>query len=546
VIPSFAELGVPAELVARLTKHGIDVPFPIQAATLPEALAGRDVCGRAPTGSGKTLAFGLALVARCSPARPHHPTALVLVPTRELAAQVENELAWLGRGNNVSTVTIYGGVSYQPQRKALAKGVDVVIACPGRLEDLIAAGSLDLDKVEIVVLDEADRMADMGFVPAVRRLLDRTPDNRQTLLFSATLDGEVNDLVKRYQRNPVRHDVVGSEADSGEVSHHFWHVERSDRISVIRSLVGAQGRSIVFCRTKRGADRVAKQLNAVGLGAVPLHGDRSQAQRDRALAAFTSGSAQALIATDVAARGIHVDEVSCVVHYDPAGDAKDYVHRSGRTGRAGADGIVVTLVSDEVKKEVKALQKALSLPQRVELAPRLDAMPAGSFSMSAAPPARGRDRDRDRDRDREVATVATIAKPRRGERPLHAAKANGSPKPKPARGERKHRGPEPHEPAPKPKSKTSGVAKFKADEAKSNGAKSNGAKSSGKTPIGTVKFFDVKKGYGFIARDGHDDVFVHTSAVVSSGLRRLETGQKVTFDLEPGRNGHEAANLRLL
>jgi superfamily II DNA/RNA helicase len=498
--PSFAELGVPAALTARLRAHHVAAPFPIQAATLPDALAGRDVCGRAPTGSGKTLAFGLALVARVSKARPRRPTALVLVPTRELAAQVERELAWIG-GGEVRSATIYGGVGYEPQRRALNRGVEVVVACPGRLEDLIASGALTLDSVEVVVLDEADRMADMGFVPAVRRILDTTPATRQTLLFSATLDGEVDDLVRRYQRKPSHHHVAGSDADRGDVEHRFWRVERANRLDLVASLVASHGRSIVFCRTKRGTDRLAKQLNQQGVRSVPLHGDRSQAQRDRAIAAFTSGSAQVLVATDVAARGIHADDVECVVHYDPPADEKDYVHRSGRTGRAGADGVVVTLVHDEVRKAVAALQRALGVPQRLDDPAALE--PAAScaphIGVAAAKP--------------DSVVKAVPGRKQRQRRAQHTGRPAGRPQQAARRAERTQRGDREHAPPAR---------------------------------TGTVKFFDARRGFGFIERTGHDDVFVHTSAVASSGLRKLETGQRVSFELEQGRNGHEAQRIRLL
>jgi superfamily II DNA/RNA helicase len=366
---TFAELGVPAALAARLSARGIDEPFPIQAATLPDALAGRDLCGRAPTGSGKTLAFGLAIAARVAKAAPHHPTALVLVPTRELAAQVRDELSTLLDRRRV--LAVYGGTGYEGQRRPLAKGVDVVVACPGRLEDLLASGVVKLDRAGIVVLDEADRMADMGFMPAVRRILDRTPADRQTLLFSATLDGEVDALVQRYQRDPARHEVHTPEDEQGDVEHLFWDVPRADRVRSVAKAIERHGRTVVFCRTRHGADRIAKQLGALGVQAVALHGSRTQAQRDRAIAAFSSGRVDALVATDVAARGIHVDGVTCVVHLDPPATDKDYIHRSGRTGRAGASGTVISIVAEDQRAAVRALQRSLGLgPAREEAGPR--------------------------------------------------------------------------------------------------------------------------------------------------------------------------------
>jgi superfamily II DNA/RNA helicase/cold shock CspA family protein len=361
---SFTSLGVSSDARARLERRGITEPFPIQAATVPDALAGLDVCGKAPTGSGKTLAFGLAIAARVGGARPGRPQALVLVPTRELAAQVQRELALLLRKDQGAVVGVYGGVGYEPQRRALRKGASVVVACPGRLEDLVANGDVHLGEVQVVVVDEADRMADMGFLPAVRRLLDRTPASRQTLLFSATLDREVDALVTRYQRSPRRHEVNGDERDGAEVQHLFRPTERPERVRTTAALIAEHGQSIVFCRTRRGAERLTRQLGAAGVDAVAIHGDRSQGQRERALAAFTAGRAQALVATDVAARGIHVDDVACVVHFDPPADAKDYVHRSGRTGRAGASGVVVSLVSEEQEQAVGQLRRELGLLDR--------------------------------------------------------------------------------------------------------------------------------------------------------------------------------------
>jgi superfamily II DNA/RNA helicase len=362
---TFADLGVPAGLVRLLANRGIDEPFPIQTATLPDALAGRDICGKAPTGSGKTLAFGLAVAARTKsvPARPRRPRALILVPTRELAAQVAGELAALQTARGQHVVSVYGGAGYGPQRKALSQGANTVVACPGRLEDLMMQGDISLDEVEIVVLDEADRMADMGFMPAVRRILDRTSPKRQTLLFSATLDGEVDKLVRSYQRNPAHHEVKADESDGSEVTHVFWRTPLAGRTGLAAALIHRHGRAIVFCRTKRGADRLAKQLGTAGVGAAAIHGNRSQAQRERALAAFMTGRVDALVATDVAARGIHVDAVPCVIHYDLPDDPKDYVHRSGRTGRAGLSGTVVSLVPNEQRKALRIIQRTLGMPE---------------------------------------------------------------------------------------------------------------------------------------------------------------------------------------
>jgi superfamily II DNA/RNA helicase len=370
----FSDLGVPRALSVALEKSGIDSPFPIQAATLPDCLAGRDVCGMAPTGSGKTLAFGLAILSRLSrqsrqsdkPRRGRrHPSALVLVPTRELAHQIEDVIAPLAATIGARVTSIYGGVGYGPQRAALRNGVDIVIACPGRLTDLLAQGALRLSHVDVVVVDEADRMADMGFLPAVRRLLDMTSDSRQTLLFSATLDGPVDKLVRDYQHDPVFHEVASSAEDRGEVDHHFWRVEHADRVDVTADVVRAKGPALVFCRTKRGADRLSQRLGRSGLKSAAIHGDRSQSQRERALAAFRGGRLDVLVATDVAARGIHVDAVPLVVHYDPPADHTDYVHRSGRTGRAGADGLVVSLIGHEHVRGTKNLRRTLGLSRDI-------------------------------------------------------------------------------------------------------------------------------------------------------------------------------------
>jgi superfamily II DNA/RNA helicase len=387
------------ELFVALEQQGIDRPFPIQAATLPDALAGRDVCGMAPTGSGKTLAFGLAILSRLSahntPRRGRrHPSALVLVPTRELAAQIEDVMGPLARTIGAHVTPIYGGVGYGPQRSALRNGTDVLVACPGRLEDLVEQGAVNLSFVDVVVVDEADRMADMGFLPAVRRLIDKTNADRQTLLFSATLDGPVDRLVRDYQHNPARHEVAPSTEDQGEVQHHFWRVEHVDRVTVAAEVVAARGPAIIFCRTKRGADRLSDRLGRSGLKSAAIHGDRSQAQRERALASFRDGRLDVLVATDVAARGIHVDAVPLVVHYDPPADHTDYVHRSGRTGRAGADGHVVSLVGHEHVRTTKSMTRRLGLDAEIS-APNVPSLVLvdGVRRARADTPRQGRGRD---------------------------------------------------------------------------------------------------------------------------------------------------------
>ncbi|MGH8913184.1 MAG: DEAD/DEAH box helicase [Acidimicrobiia bacterium] len=358
---SFAELGLPEHMIATLDRRSITSPFPIQALTIPDALAGRDVAGRAPTGSGKTLAFGLPMLAKLQRSKSRRPRGLILSPTRELADQIVAELKPLAKAAGRSIVPVYGGVSYGPQRSKLQQGVDLVVACPGRLEDLIAQGTVDLRDVDIVVVDEADRMADMGFLPAVRRILDTTSTRRQTLLFSATLDGDVAVLTDRYQDSPVRHHSEVQEDAAGDVEHHFWRVERADRLAHVARVVASASPAIVFTRTRHGADRLAKQLAGRGVNAVALHGGRSQPQRSRALEDFSRGRAQALVATDVAARGIHVEGVASVIHFDPPEDAKAYVHRSGRTARAGARGIVVSLIDGNQVKDTQRMQRALGI-----------------------------------------------------------------------------------------------------------------------------------------------------------------------------------------
>ena len=370
---TFAQLGLADSLVTTLAAAGITEPFPIQAAAIPDALAGRDVSGEAPTGSGKTLAFGLPLLARVSRAISGRPRALILAPTRELAEQIKVELAPLAKAVSRQVGVVYGGVSYGPQKNALRRGVDVLVATPGRLEDLLAQGTLALDDVEILVIDEADRMADMGFLPAVRRIAGATSPSRQTMLFSATLDGEVGKLSRQYQRSPVLHDLPADGAGTGRTEHLFWRVEQPDRTEHVAGLIEHHGRAIAFTRTRHRADRLSKQLTGLGIRNVALHGGRTQAQRNKALDAFASGRVEAMIATDVAARGIHIEAVATVIQFDLPADAKTYLHRAGRTARAGADGTVVTLVAGSEEREVMRMQRQLQMrapivaPARVNL-----------------------------------------------------------------------------------------------------------------------------------------------------------------------------------
>lgn len=361
--PTFAQLGVPKPIFHALARRGITQPFEIQTAALADAMAGRDICGHAPTGSGKTLAFGIPLVTNVGHAAPYKPKALVLAPTRELSDQITSELRTFS--GKIRVAVVYGGVGYGPQFRSLRSGVDILVACPGRLEDLVDQGATDLSAVEIVVIDEADRMADMGFMPAVRRLLDQTARNRQTMLFSATLDSEVASLTRNYQHDPVRHEVGEETPDIIAADHVFWNVARTDRVGVSARTIDTAGPTIVFCRTRRGCDRVARQLNREGILTAAIHGGRNQNQRTKALKEFATGRVQALIATDVVARGIHVEDVSAIIHYDLPADHKAYLHRSGRTARAGKGGIVVSLIPPDQIRELQHMKRQLGLRQPI-------------------------------------------------------------------------------------------------------------------------------------------------------------------------------------
>ncbi|MGH9046586.1 MAG: DEAD/DEAH box helicase [Acidimicrobiales bacterium] len=356
----------------------------MQEATVPDALAGHDVCGQAPTGSGKTLAYALPLVAQTGHDRGSgSPTGLVLVPTRELAQQVHQVLSSLYAKKRNRVVCVHGGTGYGAQLRALNNGVDVVVACPGRLEDLVERGAVRLHDVRLVVLDEADRMVDMGFSKPVCRLVDKTAQDRQVLLFSATMTREVEAISRRFQHQPRRAEVQPEVSTANSVTHLFWRTDRADRVKVTAQLVDRHGKAFVFCRTKHGADRVARQLRVAGVDAAAIHGDRSQAQRERALASFAAGRTKALVATDVVARGIHVDDIPCVIHFDLPPDPHSYIHRSGRTGRVGQMGTVVSLVPDENRAEVKALQRALEMEAQLGI-PFADG--------AVAPPLPGADR----------------------------------------------------------------------------------------------------------------------------------------------------------
>ena len=362
---TFAALGTPKALADTLTAQGITEPFPIQVKTLPDTLAGRDVLGRGRTGSGKTIAFAIPLVARLAEReaahfrKPGRPMALVLAPTRELATQINATVEPLAKAVGLNTTVIYGGISQARQEKALRAGVDIVIACPGRLEDLIRQRILTLESVEITVLDEADHMADLGFLPVVKKLMDMTPAQGQRLLFSATLDNGVDKIVQRYLSNPLTHSVDDPQAAVTTMEHHVLVVnDQTVKKQLIVELASGAGRRVLFMRTKHHARKLAKTLTDAGIPAVDLHGNLSQNARDRNLAEFSSGDVRVLVATDVAARGVHVDDVELVIHVDPPTEHKAYLHRSGRTARAGSDGTVVTLTLPEQQSDVKKLMKA--------------------------------------------------------------------------------------------------------------------------------------------------------------------------------------------
>lgn len=370
---TFADLGLPRGIVHVLNKQGITEPFPIQEAAIPDALAGKDVLGRGPTGSGKTFTFGLPILARLegAPSRPGHPRGLVLAPTRELATQIRERLDAPAAALGLRVLDVVGGVNINHHIRALASPVDLLVATPGRAEDLINQKKLSLDSVEISALDEADQMADMGFLPQVRKLLDRTPKDGQRLLFSATLDGDVEKLIGRYMHDPVTHSTAPVEAAVDTMDHYRLMVGgREQRNDIAMQIAAREGKTIMFMRTKHGVDRQVKKLRRAGIHAQGLHGDKGQGARTRALEGFASGETPVLVATDIAARGIDVDDVSLVVHVDPPAEHKAYLHRAGRTARAGTSGTVVTLVMDDQSKEVsQLLRKAGVDAPEVKVAP---------------------------------------------------------------------------------------------------------------------------------------------------------------------------------
>lgn len=502
---TFAELGLPEAIVDALGSRGMSAPFAIQAAVIPDALDGRDIAGRAPTGSGKTLGFGLPVVAGLSKAKSKRPVALVLAPTRELAEQIMSELTPFTKAMRFYATSIYGGVGYGNQKNALNKGTELVVACPGRLEDLMQMGAIDLRDVTQVVIDEADQMADMGFLPAVRRIVGQTSSDRQVMLFSATLDGPVAKLIKDFQHDPVRHEVGPKGPDIHAAHHVFWEMDRADRNENSAGVIESCGSTIVFTRTRHGADRLAKQLGKLGVAAQPIHGGRSQNQRDRALDAFKQGKASALIATDVAARGIHVNGVNAVIHYDPPADGATYHHRSGRTARAGASGIVVSFVERNGHKDARKLQKEVGIQVDVTK-PDLNELEVTLLLLETESAAKG---------DVADATVAST----------RTDSGNGGAD-RPARRERKSEN-------------------NRDDAPKQRRPESNAAVPSGHE-LGTVKFFNASRGYGFIVRDsGGDELFVHFSSIETDGFKTLDEKARVSYEVGQGKKGDEARNVQV-
>jgi superfamily II DNA/RNA helicase len=371
---TFAELGVHPDLCVELTSQGITTAFPIQALTIHDALAGRDVCGKAKTGSGKTLGFGLPMLQRVADSEkelvreggPARPRGLVLLPTRELAVQVYEVLKPLGAALGLHVNAVYGGADIERQIKSLRRGCDIIIATPGRLIDLGDRGELNVEHLDVLVLDEADRMADMGFMPQVEWVLRRIAEHaHQTLLFSATLDGAIDRLVKRYLTDPVFHEVASDTQTVSLMVHHFFNVHQMDRIKVAAAICNSMGKTLIFCRTKRGADRLVEQLQKEGVNAAAIHGDLRQSQREKALADFSADKLPVLVATDVAARGLHIDGVDCVMHFDPPEDHKAYLHRSGRTARAGSTGVVVSLLLWNQTIEAEVIMRRLALKRPI-------------------------------------------------------------------------------------------------------------------------------------------------------------------------------------
>ena len=518
----FADLGLPAPIVAALGATGVTTPFPIQSATLPDALSGHDILGRACTGSGKTVAFAVPVVVGLTgpghQRTPGRPGGLVLTPTRELASQVTRTMGPLAQSVGLRCVAIHGGVPAGPQVAALRRGVDIVVATPGRLEDLISQGHCHLDRVRTTVLDEADHMVDLGFLPAVRRLLDRTPSEGQRLLFSATLDDAVKSLAARYLRDPVTHSIGQLEESPEGLDHHLFTVQAGHKAAVVAELASGEGPSLLFTRTKHGARKLARQLSSSGIPALDLHANLAQGARQRNLAAFADGTVRVLVATDIAARGIHIDGVALVVHVDPPSEHKAYLHRSGRTGRAGAAGDVVTIVTPDQTRDVTSLmRKARIRPYSRDVAPG-DANPSSLARAAGA---------RHQPRAAEAPVRVPPAVRRQEGRPVSAPSRSASRRPNrlaPSSGSLRRPG--------------------KPPAARALDREPASAKETDMS-TGTVKWFNSSKGYGFITPDGGGkDVFVHHSAIEGTGYKELTENQRVEFESEQGAKGPQATKVR--
>lgn len=492
---TFADLGVPTDLVDALASQGITSPTPVQAATLAGALDGRDVAAQAPTGSGKTLAFGLPMLVRSNHGTPRRPASLVLVPTRELATQIVDALTPLAGRDGLRITAVFGGVGARPQIQALRRGVDIVVGCPGRLEDLISQKALDLSDVNFAVIDEADRMADVGFMPAVRRLLDQTKRSRQTLVFSATLGGPVGKMIDKYQKSPERHDIAGPKGQRSTARHIAVAVPQDERTKLTAEAIRAGGSAIVFTRTRHRADRVAKQLARLGVEAAPIHGGRSQPQRTKALDALHSGRIKVLVATDVAARGIHVDDLSVVVHYDPPGDHETYVHRSGRTGRAGAGGVVLNLVEPSEIRRGELRSSAIPRDTRVEL------IDIGDLSNVL----------------RKASSAASSSK--------EASKESAA------------------QPTAKAEAKASAPSKPRENGARPS---TSAVSRTGDAADGTIKFFHSRRGFGFIESPEHGDLFVHHTQLRNRFPKDIRDGEAVRFTVGEGPKGLQAMDVELV
>jgi superfamily II DNA/RNA helicase len=535
-----------------LAKTGVTWPFPIQSATLPDALAGHDVLGRAQTGSGKTIAFAVPMVVKLSAGDyrrvPRRPGGLVLVPTRELAAQVAQSVSPLAGAVGLRCATVHGGVRQGPQVAALRRGADIVVATPGRLEDLVAQGHCDLGGVRTTALDEADHLADLGFLPAVRRLLDRTPAAGQRLLFSATLDDAVAGLADRYLRDPATHSVGPPKASPARLDHHLFVVDGGHKTAVVAELASGAERTLLFTRTKHGARNLARQLVASGIPAVDLHADLTQRARAHNLAAFADGAVRALVATDIAARGIHVDGIALVVQVDPPAEHKAYLHRSGRTARAGEAGVVVTLATPEEARDVASLiRKAKVHPQHERVAPGGAAITAltglGQEHGALAPATRVR-AERPTTPSGTMAQLggsrtASVTSPERDNDQVDRSTRRGAAVP--PRPQRRGAAVSAGSSSPRPARRRRGVALR-------HGPHTERPTLRKSTPLatGTVKFFNTEKGYGFITREQGGDIFVHYSNIQGDGYKSLSEGQRVEFDVARGRKGDEAQNVRII